>query len=138
MILAFWCVLVAGMLPIVCAYLAKFGPRGADGATGVGRFDNREPRTWLAQQTGRRARANAAQTNSWEAFPLFGIGVVIAVLQHVPVATIDLLAVVFIAARIAYIACYVGNVAALRSLVWVVGFGASIGLYLIAATGTLR
>jgi len=137
MIIAFWCVLVAGLLPLACAYLAKFGPRGPD-APPTGRFDNREPRTWLAQQTGRRARANAAQANSWEAFAFFGFGVVIAILQHVPVDTVNLLALVFIVARIAYIACYLGDAAMVRSVVWAIGFAASVGLYLVAATGTLR
>ncbi len=140
MIIAFWCVLIAGVLPLACSYIAKFGAKSAPSAI-EGRaasFDNREPRAWLARQTGTRARADAAQANSWEAFPFFAAGVVIAVLQHVPVSTINLLALVFIAARIAFIAAYVGNVATLRSLLWVVGFGASVGLYLVAATGTLR
>jgi uncharacterized MAPEG superfamily protein len=137
MIIAFWCVLIAGVLPLACAYVAKFGPRDPDAAS-TGRFDNREPRAWLARQTGRRSRANAAQANSWEAFAFFGLGVVIAILQHVPVDTVNLLAVVFIVARVAYIACYLGNVAAARSFVWFVGFAASVGLYLVAATGTLR
>ena len=139
MILAFWCVLIAGVMPLACAYAAKFGRRDAttEGEPAL-RFDNREPRTWLAKQTGRRARANAAQANSWEAFPLFAIGVVIAVLQHVPIATIDTLAVVFIVARVAYIACYVAGLATMRSVVWAIGFAASIGLFLVAATGTLR
>lgn len=138
MIIAFWCVLIAGVLPLACAYLAKFSAK-RDGPDGAGsRYDNREPRAWLARQTGRSARANAAQSNSFEAFPFFAIGVVIAVLQHVPIATINLLAVVFIVARFAYIGCYVGNFASVRSLVWAVGFGASVALYLFAATGALR
>ena len=136
MILAFWCVLIAAVLPIVCSYLAKFGSRTlADGAT---RFDNREPRVWLAAQTGLRGRANAAQHNSFEAFPFFAAGVVIAVLQHIPVATIDTCAVVFIAARVAYIAFYLADLAALRSLAFAVGFATCVALFLIAATGTLR
>ena len=135
MIVAFWCVLIAGVLPLACSYLAKLAPK-EEGP--VLRYDNREPRAWLAQQTGRRARANAAQANSWEAFPFFAIGVVIAVLQHVPIATINLLALIFIVARFAYIGCYVANLAPLRSLVWAIGFGASVALYLFAATGALR
>ncbi len=135
MILAFWCVLIAGLMPIGCAYLAKFG--GRDEPSPVA-YDNRAPRAWLAQQTGKRARANAAQSNSLEAFPLFAIGVVVAVLQHVPVATIDALAVVFVAARVAYVACYVGDRPTLRSTTFAIGFLASIGLYVVAATGTLR
>ncbi len=133
MILAFWCVLVAGLLPLACSYVAK-----GSGVRAGARFDNREPRAWLARQSGLSARANAAQANGWEAFPFFAAGVVIAVLQHVPVATIDVLALVFVAARVAYIACYVANAATLRSLCWLVGFAASMGLYLVGATGSLR
>ncbi len=137
MIVAFWCVLAAACLPIVCAYIAKFGGAAStdDGAT---RYNNREPRLWLARQTGVRGRAHAAQGNSFEAFPFFAAGVVIAVLQHVPVATIDLLAVIFIVARIAYIACYVADLPKLRSFVWSIGFTACVVLFLYAATGTLR
>lgn len=136
MIIAFWCVLIAGVLPLGCAYMAKFG--SAPASPDAPRFDNREPRAWLARQTGFRARANAAQANSFEAFPLFAAGVVIAVLQHVPVATIDLLAMGFIAARVVYIGLYVSDRASLRSLAWVVGFACCVGLFLVAATGTLR
>ena len=134
MIIAFWCVLIAGLLPLACTYVAKFGPK----SEAAGRFDNHNPRAWLAQQTGLRARANAAQANSWEAFPLFAIGVILAVLQHVPISTINLISIVFIIARIAYIACYAADKASLRSMVWALGFTANIALYLFAATGTLR
>ncbi len=134
MIAAFWCVLFAGILPYLCSYAAKFG--SADDA--AGRFDNHEPRAWAARQTGRRARANAAQANSFEAFPLFAVGVLICVIQHVPVATIDLLAIVFVVARIAYIAAYLGDRPSLRSPIWAIGFLATVGLYVVAATGTLR
>ena len=50
--LAYGCVLVAALLPMFCALLAKAGamPRGG----------NRDPRAWLAAQSGWRARANAA------------------------------------------------------------------------------
>ena len=85
-----------------------------------------------------RARANAAQANSFEAFPIFAIGVVIAVAQHVPIARIDMLAVVFIGARVLYIACYIGDLPRLRSPLWMVGFVASVGLYIVASMGTLR
>ena len=137
MIIAFWCVLIVACLPLVCSYLAKFGPLSKDGAPPP-RFDNRQPRAWQAAQTGFRARADAAQANTFEAFPFFAAGVVIAVLQHVPVATIDLIAMIFVVARIAYIGCYVGDLPMLRSPVWVVGFACCVALFLFAATGTLR
>jgi uncharacterized MAPEG superfamily protein len=139
MIVAYWCVLLAGILPLICSYVAKFGGgRGPDVEGYPARFDNHEPRAWLARQTGRRARANAAQANSFEAFPFFAVGVVIAVAQHVPIMPIDVLAVVFIVARVLYIACYIGDMPRLRSPLFSVGFAASVGLYAYAATGTLR
>ena len=38
--------------------------------------DNHDPRRWLANQTGWRARANAAQANSYEVLPFF-IGLIL-------------------------------------------------------------
>ena len=64
---AYWCVLVAVFLPIVCAGIAKWGSFGKPRSQGG--FDNVDPRAWLARQTGWRARANAAQANSFEALP---------------------------------------------------------------------
>ena len=133
MIVAFWCVLVAGVMPLSCAYFAKFGP-----AETSDRFDNRTPREWLGRQTGFRARANAAQANGFEAFPLFAAGVIVCVLQHVPVPTIDLLAVVFVVSRVFFIVFYLTDRATLRSFAWLVGFLATVGLFLTATTGTLR
>jgi len=69
-------VLIAGLLPIVCAGIAKWGVKD---------FDNRHPRQWLATLEGRRARANAAQENSFEAFPLFAVGVALALFREADV-----------------------------------------------------
>ena len=138
MIVAFWCVLIAAVLPILCSYLAKFGGAAPAGDGGSTRFDNHEPRAWLARQTGSRGRANAAQQNSFEAFPFFAAGVVIAVLQHVAVSTIDTCAIVFVVARCAFIAFYLADRPALRSAAFGLGFASCVVLFLFAATGTLR
>ena len=45
--LAYWCVLVAALLPYVCASLAKSG--GVGKSRRDGGFDNHDPRAWLAQ-----------------------------------------------------------------------------------------
>ena len=47
-----------------------------------------------------------------------------------PQDRIDQLAVLFIAARLAYLGLYLADKATLRSVVWAVGLGASIALYL--------
>ncbi len=96
----------------------------------LGGFDNHNPRQWLAGLQGWQARANAAQQNSFEALPIFIAGVLIAErAQPALQARIDLLALLFIAARVGYIAAYVADRASLRSVFWAVGLGASIALF---------
>ncbi|MBU3739438.1 MAG: glutathione metabolism protein [Rhodoferax sp.] len=122
------CVLVASLLPILCAGIAKWGTFGRSRRDGG--YDNDNPRSWLAAQTAWRARANAAQANSFEALPLFIGAVLIAHQVGVSQATLDGLAVVFVLLRLAYIACYVGGWSTLRSLVWVAGLGVCIAILL--------
>jgi len=124
MTIAFWCVLVAGFLPYFGTLTAKIGGE---------RFDNSNPRDWLDSQSGFRKRANAAQHNSFEAFPFFAAAVIIAHIAGAPQGRIDLFAVVFILARLFYIAFYVTNMATLRSLAWFVGLGSVVALFLAVA-----
>lgn len=131
MTLANYCILVAGLLPIVCAGLAKsrgFGKRRRDGG-----FDNHNPRAWLANLSGWQARANAAQANSFEALPLFIAGVLVAQQMQAPQGRVDALALAFIAARLAFIALYLADKASLRSLAWTIGVGCSVALFFSAS-----
>lgn len=121
MTIAFWCVLVAGLLPYAAAGFAK-SKKG---------FDNANPREWLSKQAGFRARANAAQLNSFEALPLFAAAVIIAHLRGGPSHTIDLLAIGFIAARVIYIGLYLANLASLRSLSWLVGIVCVVAMFFV-------
>ena len=120
---AFLCVLIAGLLPYVGTMAAKWGFR---------RFDNNNPRQWLAEQTGFRARGNAAQENSFEVFPFFAAGVIIATLAQVDAARIELYAMVFVAARLGFIACYLADKASWRSLCWLLGLLSVVGLFVAA------
>ena len=124
---AYFGILVASMLPVICAGLAKsraFGkPRHKGG------YDNHDPRAWLARQGGWQARANAAQQNGFEALPLFIAGVLVAQQLHAPQARIDALALGFIVARLAYCAAYLADYAALRSLFWLAGIVISMALF---------
>lgn len=55
--IAFWCVLVAGLLPVLTVSIAKMG-----GRTG---FDNHDPRAWLkSRAAGRAARTWPTATTS--------------------------------------------------------------------------
>jgi uncharacterized MAPEG superfamily protein len=126
MTLAQFCIVLAALLPIACAGIAKAGmfstPRRDGG------YDNHNPRAWLAQQQGYRARANAAQANSFEALPMFIAGVLIAQFNGAPAVWVNGLAVAFVLLRVAYIGAYVADRQGLRSAVWMLGFGTSIAL----------
>lgn len=124
--IAYWCVLLAALLPLACSWLAK--SQGIGKARREGGFDNHDPRGWLARQSDWQARANAAQANSWEALPIFLAGLFIAHQHQAAQATVDALALGFIAARLAYIGLYLADQASLRSLAWFAGIGASAAL----------
>ncbi len=123
MLLSYAAVLVAGIMPVVCAGIAKSGFKG---------YDNSDPRAWLASQTGFRARANAAQANCFEAFPFFAAGVILALLTGVDPHTVDALSLLFVAARTAYVFCYVANKPKLRTMVWSAAYVSVVALYALA------
>jgi len=120
MTIAYYCVLFMGLLPIVAAGIAK---KGFDG------YDNSMPRQWLAQQTGFRARANAAQANLFESLPLFFAAVIIASINNAPQARVDLLAIGFVLTRIAFLVCYLLDWPTTRTIVWVVGLICVISIF---------
>ena len=120
MTIAYACLLFMGLFPYVAAGIAE---------KGFENFDNSMPRHWLAQQTGFRARANAAQANLFESLPLFFAAVIIASINNVPQATIDLLAIGFVIARIAFLICYLANWPTTRTIVWVAGLICVIAIF---------
>ena len=120
MTIAFACVLFMGLLPYVAAGIAKKGFAG---------YDNSLPRQWLAMQTGFRARANAAQANLFESLPFFFAAVIIAYLLNAPQSRVDLLALGFVAARFAYLICYVANWPSTRSIVWLLGIACVVAIF---------
>lgn len=116
-------VLVTGLLPLLCAGIAKGGAKN---------YDNHDPRAWIARQPGYRARAHAAEQNSLEAFPLFAVGVLMASVAEANPQTVALWSWVFVGLRLIYIYCYVSDRATLRSLVWMLGLAVTIRLYALA------
>jgi len=123
---AYWCVLIAALLPYIWVAIAK----------GSGdRFDNRDPRGWIARQTSPRVhRANAAQLNSYEAFAPFAASVILAQLAGVAADRIALLAILFVVFRILHGVIYIaGWLHVLRSLAWFVAFLCPMALFVLAA-----
>jgi uncharacterized MAPEG superfamily protein len=124
MTIAFWCVLIAALLPYLGTLVAK---------TSGERYNNRDPRAWLDRQTGLSRRADNAQKNGFEAFPFFAAAVVVAYLAHAPQERVDIVAIIFIAARMGYLVCYLADWQAARSLVWMIGFVACLTIFLLGA-----
>ena len=126
---AYWCVLIAALLPMGCAWLAKSGGLGKSRKDGG--FDNHDPRAWMARQTDWRARANAAQANSFEALPFFIGAVIIAHLLGAGQTLLDMLALLFVLLRIFYVMMYVADMPTARSAVWAAGFLVNVAILFI-------
>jgi uncharacterized MAPEG superfamily protein len=121
------CVLIAAILPILTVGMAKVATAGKRRAEGG--YDNNHPRDWAAKQTGWKARAAAAHNNGFEILAIFVFAVLAAQGAGLAQGRTDQLAMYFIAARLAYIAIYLADIAALRSVVWAVGLGLAIAIF---------
>lgn len=125
MVVAYWCILIAALLPYAWVTVAK--------ASGQ-RYDNRDPRGWQARQDNPHShRANAAQLNAFEAFAPFAAGVLMAQLAGVEPQRIGTLALAFVALRVLHGVFYIAGTHALRSLAWFAGYACVLWLMLQAA-----
>ena len=116
---AIWSILIAAILPILAGMPAKSGKSGKG-------YDNAKPRDPAFYADEFRARVSGAQANSYEAFGFYAVAMLVGLTQGGSIEWLNTLAVIFIVARLAYIACYIGNKPTMRSLIWSVGFVASI------------
>lgn len=124
MTIAYWCLLAAGFgVPFIFTIYAKASPD----------FDNAAPRTYMAALEGAKQRAYWSVQNLYETFPLFVAAVIIAHLQGVSQSTLDMIALGFVASRLAYGILYVVNQATLRSIVWIVSMVCIVSLFVLAA-----
>jgi uncharacterized MAPEG superfamily protein len=128
MALAYWCILVAALLPYLWVMLAK--------GSGNHRYDNRAPRQWQARQDDPRGqRAYAAHLNAFEAFAPFAAGVLMAQAAGVDPARIGQLAVAFVVLRVLHGLFYVLDKPPLRSGTWALGY---VVVLWLMATAALR
>lgn len=127
MTIAYWCVFVTAYLPIVWTAAAKFTGKDFKEA------ENRAPREYLEHLSGWRKRAHWAQLNGFEAFPPFAAAVIIAHLQQVPQAKLDLLAVSFVTLRVLHGIFYIRDLGYSRSVVWFASVGCVIAIFIACA-----
>ncbi|WIE52263.1 MAPEG family protein [Pseudomonas sp. GM17] len=124
MSIAFWCVFISALL----IYVARIPVARA--MKEQGGYDNHLPRQQQTQLTGFGARAVAAHQNSFEAFMLFAVGVLMAHTTQTQGWLINGLAIVFVITRVIYLLCYWADLAWQRSLVWFIGLLCSLLLML--------
>ena len=124
--IAYWCVLVAIILPIIWIGFAKAGTKNYI------QNHNSAPRKLLNSLEGYRQRAVWAQNNAFEALPGFAAGTIIAHLMQAPQFDINLTAIVFIIARLTHGIFYLIDWPSWRSVSWIVGFGATINMFFIS------
>lgn len=116
--------IITGLMPFVLTGIAKAGAFNAD--------DNRQTRNWQASLTGWRQRAHWAHQNAFEAFPLFAAAVLASHQAAPQSAVAPIAAWGFVVARVVYAACYLADLGAARSLVWMASVGCCIALFVTA------
>lgn len=121
--IAYWCVLVAALLPFVWFSYAKLGVES----------DNRYPREDYDNLPPAKRRAYAAHENAFESFPFFAVAVIVALTLGATPATVNMLAMVYIAIRVIHGLLYINNIPALRSLAYTVGLIVNIAIFVLPA-----
>jgi uncharacterized MAPEG superfamily protein len=129
MTIAFWCVLVGVLLPYVCFGIARNRGRAPDGQR---LRNNRNPRDFPNRIEGVPKRAWDAHLNAFESLPGFAAAVIIAHLVHAPQNQIDILAFVWVLARIAHVAFYLTDKDKLRTSTQVISLACILGLFVVA------
>lgn len=117
MTIAFWCVLVAALLPY-----APFGLVSS-------KVDMRAPRKGERDLDGLPGRALGAHLNAFESFPSFAAAVIISHIVEGASATVNWLALAYIVARLAHVGFYLADKQPLRSAAFFVGLVLTIVIF---------
>jgi uncharacterized MAPEG superfamily protein len=125
MTIAELCLLGAIILIVATIAPAKF--------VGRRQYDNANPRDPQFYTPGFRARSQGAHLNGYENFPFFAAAVLLAEMKGAPQGMVDALAVGFLLARVAYVACYLDDRPTARSILWAVGMAFNLAIFFLPA-----
>ena len=95
-----------------------------------GGYDNRTPRAAQQKLSGLALRAKSAHENGFEAFMAFAAAIALA--QGVGISSSPLvfgLALTHLVARVAFVVAYLADFPTARSVVWTVGFAATLAIF---------
>jgi uncharacterized MAPEG superfamily protein len=121
--IAYWCVLIAALLPIVWVSYSKMGVQS----------DNQYPREEYEDLPPAKRRAYAAHQNAYENFPFFAAAVIIALTMGAAASTVGTLAMLYVAVRIAHGVLYILNKSTLRSAAYGIGLLLNIAIFVLPA-----
>jgi len=119
--IAYWCVLIAILMPYGLVIIARF--------PGTTFESNLIPRISAESITGYQQRSYWAHLNGLEAIPSFAAAVIIAQMVNVQQDTINALAMLFIGFRITHAIAYILNLGVLRSLMWACGMACVVSMF---------
>ena len=124
MSLAYWCILVAAILPYGTVGVAK----------ALGAYDNRDPRK-AGMYDGVAYRAHGAHLNGLETFAFFAVAVLVASgsAPHAEIPLLNGLAAVWIVLRLVYIATYLFDLPTARSVVWIGSYVLTVAIFTMPA-----
>ncbi len=122
---AYWCVLIIIVLPYLLVAIARL--------PGLTLERNLIPRLVSEEFSGFKQRTYWAHMNALEIIAPFSAAVIIAHLTSVSQATVDTLALTFIAFRIAHALSYMANLGVLRTIMFGGGMICIVVLFVKAA-----
>ena len=120
--LAYWCVLIAALMPVVLAGYAKAGSR-----------DNHHPRDTVSGLPDAKRRAYAAHQNAYENFPFFAVAVITATTLGASISTVNILAALYVVLRGVHAVLYINDAAAARSAAYGAGLLINIAIFVLPA-----
>ncbi|MDB5563440.1 MAG: rane protein [Tardiphaga sp.] len=119
---AYWCILIAALLPLALVGYAKSESR-----------DNNTPRDGAEQLAGAKRRAYAAHQNAYENFPFFAVAVIAALNFGASSTVVSGLALLYIAFRLAHAWLYIVDRPSLRSAAYAGGLFTNIAIFVLPA-----
>lgn len=120
--IAYWCILIAALMPLGLVAYAKAGER-----------DNNAPRDAAERLSGAKRRAYAAHQNAYENFPFFAVAVIAALAYDAQGTALNVLACAFIALRVLYAWLYINDIATARSMAYLGGLLCTIAIFVLPA-----
>ena len=118
--LAYWCILIAALIPLGLVAYAKSSSR-----------DNNAPRDAAERLAGPQRRAYAAHQNGYENFPFFAIAVIAALAYDADGTVLNVLAVLFIVFRLLHAWLYINDIATARSGAYLGGLLCTIAIFVL-------